>query len=107
MNYLLAGEAAPESALIALEEAYSQAPFDTTIRTTLAHLLLTEGRSEDALVLLGPLINNPHGGKRVEKLRELAEKVEQGETAEAIAELAPTLEPKEDEEEDGELRVAA
>lgn len=100
LTYRLAGETPPENALIALEQAYVHAPFATDIRTNLAHLLLTEGRNSEAIVLLGPLINDPHAGKRGKKLRDLAEKIEQGDTAEALAELAPSLEPKEEEETD-------
>lgn len=99
LTYRLAGETPPENALIALEQAYDHAPFASDIRTNLAHLLLTEGRNAEAIVVLGPLMNDPHAGKRGEKLRDLAEKIEQGDTAEAISELAPSLEPKEDGEE--------
>lgn len=74
LTYRLAGETPPEDALIALERSYEFAPFDSDIRTTLAHLLLTEGRDRDALNLLGPIINNPHPkpGKRLKKLRQIS-----------------------------------
>lgn len=105
LTYHLGGETPPEDALIALEQAYAHAPFAPDIRTNLAHLLLTEGRNSEAVVLLGPIINDPHAGKRGEKLRELAEKIKQGNTTEALDELAPSLEPKKDEDED-EVREA-
>jgi Flp pilus assembly protein TadD len=105
LSFRLANETPPEDALIALEQAYLRAPFSPTIRTNLAHLLLLEKRDAEAVTLLGPLINDPHAGKRAKKLRELADKVTEGERAEAIEELAPSINPDEDEEDEDEQRT--
>ncbi|MGB3377730.1 MAG: hypothetical protein WBH10_11850 [Allopontixanthobacter sediminis] len=99
LTYQLAGETPPEPALIALETAYDLAPFDPTIRTALAHLLLTEDRNRESIALLSPIINDPHASKRAKKLRDLVAKIEDGDKSAALAELAPKLNP-EDEEED-------
>ena len=95
LTYRLAGETPPEDALIALEEAYRIAPFDQNIREWLAHLLLLENRQDDALRVLAPIINRPHGGKESKKLRELVNGLEAGEKAALIEELAPSLEEEE------------
>ena len=100
LSFELADEEAPEDALIALEQAYKFAPFDLNIRTALAHLLLTEDRNSEAIILLGPIINDPHAGKRAKKLRELVADIESGNTSEAISELKPSIDPEDDEEED-------
>lgn len=99
LSYRLAGLTPPEDALIALEMAYEFAPFDDSIRTALAHLLLIEQRNSDALAVLTPIANNPHGGKRAKKIHELAQDIAAGETSEALAYLAPKLGKPEDEEE--------
>jgi len=102
LSYRLAGQTPPENALIALEMAYEFAPFDDGIRVALAHLLLTEHRNSDALAVLTPIANNPHGGKRAKRIYELAQEIRQGQTAEAMEYLAPKLGQPDDEEEDDE-----
>jgi Flp pilus assembly protein TadD len=99
LSFELAGETAPEDALIALDRAYDLAPFDAGIRATLAHQLLLEKRDKEALVLLGPIVNDPHKGKRAEKFRALVEKLEAGDRDPLIAKLAPKIDPEEDEDE--------
>lgn len=100
LSFQLAGETPPENALIALESAYDLAPFDHDIRIALAHLLLTEQRDRDAVLVLGPIVNDPHAGKRGEKIGELVEQIQAGDKAEALVELAPKL--KSDDEEESE-----
>ena len=104
LTYQLAGETPPEQALIALESAYDLAPFDPSIRTALAHLLLTEGRDTESVALLGPIINDPHANKRAKKLRDLVKKIETGDKSGALEELAPKLNPQDEDEEDDEFR---
>lgn len=89
-------EKAPENALIALEAAFEHAPFDSGIRMTLAHLLLTENRDKSALFVLAPVVYQPHGAKRLIALRELVEKLEAGDREPLIKELTPSLVPKAD-----------
>lgn len=101
LTYRLAGQTPPEDALIALEKAYELAPFDDSIRKALAHLLLIEDRDREALILLGPIVNNPHDSEEVEKYRELARQIEAGDKTEALAELAPSFDTEEDEEGEG------
>jgi tetratricopeptide (TPR) repeat protein len=95
-TFALAGETPPEDALIALENAYFHAPFDNDIRFTLAHLLLTENRDSEAVLLLSPIVNSPHASKMVRKYRDLVAKLEAGDRQPLIDALAPSLEEKED-----------
>lgn len=97
LTYALKGEEPPESALIALETAYRLAPFDNTTRRILAHLLLTENRDEEAISILGPVVFTPHGGKRARELRDLVEKLENGERQPLIEELRPQIDEDDDE----------
>lgn len=94
LTYRLTEGEPPEHALVALESAYSMATFDNDIRRTLAHLLLTEGRDNEAMNVLAPYVNQPHSGKETKKLRELMEKLEDGEREPLLVELAPSLEEK-------------
>ncbi|WP_409414559.1 tetratricopeptide repeat protein [Altererythrobacter sp. MF3-039] len=102
LSYQLAGELPPENALIALEMAYDYAPFDHDIRTTLAHLLLTEDREREAVLILSPIVNDPHAGDRGEEIGELVEKIQDGDKAEALVELAPKLVPEDEEDREDE-----
>ena len=95
LTYVLAGEEAPEPAKLALENAYTLAPFDSKVRQTLAHLLLTENRDKEAVVLLGPIVNSPHADKEVRAYRELIAKLEAGDRQPLIDKLKPKL--KDDE----------
>lgn len=91
LTYRLGKDEPPEDALIALETAYSYAPFDTNIRTLLSHLLLLENRDNSALNVLAPVVYRPHGGKRAGELRKLIEEQSDENRAKLIEELAPSL----------------
>jgi hypothetical protein len=98
-SFVLAGEAPPEDAIIALERAYSLAKFDDRIRQSLAWQLLTENRDKEAIAVLGPIVYNPHGGDTVERLSERVEEIEAGNKTKALEELHPGWEdPEEDED---------
>lgn len=90
-TYLFANEAAPEGALIALERAFELAPFDDTIRLTLAYQLLTEKRGRETIAVLGPIINSPHQGKRRDKYRSIVAQIEAGQVDAAIPLLRPKM----------------
>lgn len=90
-TFVLAGETPPENALIALENAYGYAPFDKDIRKTLAHLLLTEKRDREALIMLSSIINSPHDSKEAKKYRDLVAKLEQGNRQPLLDALKPKL----------------
>jgi len=99
-SFLKASETPPDDARLALERAYESARFDSEIRVTLAHLYLMEDRDGEAVALLGPIINDPHGGKPAERLRSAVELIASGSTDEALGALA-TFDPEEkDDEED-------
>ena len=98
LTYAMGSETPPEDALIALESAYKYAPFDDDIQITLAHLLLTENRDKEALILLGPIIYSPHSNKKIDKIRELVEKINAGDRAPLIEELRPKFKDRKEEE---------
>lgn len=100
LTYIFANETPPEHALIAIESAYRMAPFDGGIRQNLAHLLLTENRDREALIILGPVVNAPHETERGKEFRELVDKLKAGDRQPLIDELRPTLEDDEDEDEE-------
>ncbi len=99
-TFVLAGETPPEDALIALEKSFELAPFDSETRMTLAHRLLLENRDKEALILLAPITNDPHSGKRAERYRALVDKLKAGEREPLIAKLTPKN-GAEDEKDDG------
>ncbi|WP_162935618.1 tetratricopeptide repeat protein [Tsuneonella amylolytica] len=101
LTYAYANETAPEDALIALDRSYDLAPFDPGIRMALAHQLLTENRDKEALMILGPIVNDPHSGKRAERYRKLVENLKAGDREPLLSKLQPTLKSG-DEEEDGD-----
>lgn len=92
--YRLANETPPESAIIALEAAYTAAPFDDDIRRMLAHLLLLENKDAQAKAIIAPIAFWPHGNPQTRKLRELLAGLDRGERQPLIDELAPSLKPK-------------
>ncbi|MFI8666771.1 hypothetical protein ACIGGE_10090 [Qipengyuania sp. NPDC077410] len=100
-TFVYAGESIPDAAKIGLEKAFDIAPFDIGVRRSLAYLLLLENRSDEAIVILGPLINLPHAsGEEIEELREMVEQAKSGITQPLLEELRPKLDH--DEEEDAE-----
>ncbi|WP_454597233.1 tetratricopeptide repeat protein [Qipengyuania sp. SM2507] len=100
LTYALSDEEAPASAQAALESAYQYAPFDTSIRTTLAHMFLVEGRPEITKSLLNPLIQTAHGTRMAKCLNSELEKYESGDTAPLLERLKPEHPAAEDDDED-------
>lgn len=99
-TFIYADETPPESALVSLERSYDLAPFDSSIRSTLAWQLLNEKREDEAVILLGPIINNPHAGEKIKELRELVEQMEDGNPSPLMAKLKPKLGKKKENEDD-------
>ncbi len=58
------GVAPPEGARHAIERATQLAPFDKELAMEVAALKASEGESDIARYLLGPVAGDPHGGKR-------------------------------------------
>lgn len=110
LSHRLSGKPVPETALIALEDAYFNAQFDQSFRLTLGHLLFLEERDTDALNVLGPVINDPHAPKRIDRLNKLLTELEAGENVrpEILEFLSPEPgwleqpEPDDEDEEDEE-----
>lgn len=102
LNFAIPGEDVSQNAAIALEAAFGEAPYSNDVRSALAHWLLTEDRDDEARVVLGPQINNPHrrGGDR---LRALFDGTEEDSRAELLEFLRPKpygYEPPEDDDDD-------
>lgn len=97
-TYRLANETPPENALIALESAYEEAPFDEEIRRMLGHLLLLENKDAQAKIVIAPLAYRPHANAKTRKLRELLEGLDKGQRQPLIDELAPSLKKDRDED---------
>lgn len=90
-TFPLAGEVAPEDAIIALETAYTTAPFDPEIRRMLGHLLLIENKDAQAKAVISPLAYRPHANSDTRKLRDLLDGFDRGERKPLVDELAPSL----------------
>ena len=96
-TFPLANEAAPEDAIIALESAFTAAPFDNGIRRILGHLLITEKRDDQAKAVISPLAYQPHADAKTRKLRDLLLGLDRDDRQPLIDELAPTLKkPRQD-----------
>ena len=102
LTYVLAGETPTENAALALETAFAEAPYDTSLRQALGHLLLTEDRDPEAYVVMTPTINNPHNTAGL-ALRDLFDSDDPADRAELLGKLQPRpygYEPPEDEDGD-------
>jgi tetratricopeptide (TPR) repeat protein len=102
-SYALEGGMPPEQAAIALEQAFAAAPYDNSVRTTLAHLLMMEDRDPEALVVMGPMINNPHSGfgQRMRRLFESDDPADRQRLMERLQPRPYGYEPPEEEEGEG------
>jgi len=99
LTFIHAGEEPPENALVALDNSYRLAQFDDDIRQTLVWQLLRENRDREAMLVLGPLINQHGSQKERDRWKTVEKQLQEGQRAEAMMELAPKLGPKKDEEE--------
>lgn len=97
LSYFHSDQEPPEDALIALERAFDIAPYDSNIRATLSHLLLTENRDEQALRVLGPILNRPHSGREISKMRDYVAQMGDGGREKLLEELRPKLGEDDDE----------
>lgn len=97
MSYLYAEEEPPEDALIALEQAFELGPYDSGIRSALAHLLATEGRYNASISLLRRFTIGPGKGPR--ELLACFALAEAGDSEELLESLKPEHPEYEDENE--------
>lgn len=102
LSYSLSPEPAPENALVALETSFSYARFDNSIRMSLAHLLMSENRDDDAVAVLGPLANDPHANKLSQKVARAIENLRAGDREEARCLLSASIDTHDDDEEENE-----
>jgi tetratricopeptide (TPR) repeat protein len=96
-TYTRARQAAPESALIGLEKAYTLAPYDRDLRITLAGQLLSEQKGDIARDLLIPLALAPHESKQAKAMSEVVDLIEANKLADARQKLAARVAEEEDE----------
>ena len=99
LTYLLSDEEAPDGAKAALESAYQYAPFDPSIRQTLAHMFLVENELGIAKSLLNPLIQTGHGTREARCIAHELELFEQGDKDRLLERLKPEH-PAVDQDED-------
>ncbi|WP_343346316.1 hypothetical protein WJT74_02180 [Sphingomicrobium sp. XHP0239] len=88
-----------DSVALALEAAHREATYDRSIRRTLAHLLMNEGRRDEAFVVMTPLMNDPHS-KDGQEMMALFRSEKDEDRAKLMEMLAPRphgWEPPEDE----------
>lgn len=75
LTFVKQGRKPTANAVQALERASVVAPFDLGLRMTLAMQLVRDGRGEEALIHLGPIANNPHGGSLAAAARRQIERL--------------------------------
>jgi hypothetical protein len=93
-----AGEAAPEAAVVGLEQIFAEAAFDPDYRLILARQLLIEGKGADAQIVLAPIVYRFHGNQKDNKLRPIIGLIQTNRLREALAQL-DELFKKSDEDE--------
>lgn len=82
-SFVRQGRQPTANAVDALRRASMVAPFDFGLRMTLAMQLAREGKKDEALLNLGPIANNPHGGSLAEAARRQIERLKAGAPADA------------------------
>ena len=75
LSFVKQGRKPTVNAVEALQRATQVAPFDFGLRMTLAMQLARDGRRDEALLHLGPIANNPHGGSLAEAARRQIERL--------------------------------
>ncbi|WP_310531142.1 DUF1570 domain-containing protein [Novosphingobium sp.] len=75
LSFVKQGRKPTVNAVEALQRATVVAPFDFGLRMTLAMQLVRDGRRDEALLHLGPIANNPHGGSLAEAARRQIERL--------------------------------
>ncbi|MCW2351419.1 MULTISPECIES: hypothetical protein [unclassified Sphingobium] len=75
-SFLEQGRRPTENAVAGLERAVVLAPFDQNLRTMLVMQLLRDQRYDDALINLGPLAFDPHGGPSATWAQSLRDRIE-------------------------------
>jgi tetratricopeptide (TPR) repeat protein len=87
LSYSKAGVAAPETAVIGLENAYRLAPYDGELRIILAREELAEKRLDVAKMLLVPLALSPHESKQAKALSDVVDQIDANKGAEALTKI--------------------
>ncbi len=100
-SFRRSGEKVPESAIVGLEQIFSQAAFDSSYRLTLARQLLIEGKGKLAGDVLGPVTYNFHGDQKENKLRPVMDLIRANKVPEARAKLDEVIKKAEDEAKKG------
>lgn len=78
LAYRKQGTKPPDNAAQALERASQLAPFDLSLRFTVAMQQIADKQIDKAIDNLTPLAYNPHGGQRAEGARRLLERLKSG-----------------------------
>jgi len=98
LSYSKAKVAAPETAVIGLENAYRLAAHDGELRITLAREEIAEKRLDVAKMLLVPLALSPHESKQAKALNEVVEQIDANNGTGALTKLDAWIAKAEEEE---------
>ncbi|MFM6932517.1 MAG: hypothetical protein ACKOUT_09775, partial [Novosphingobium sp.] len=90
LSFVKQGRKPTANAVEALQRATQVAPFDFGLRMTLAMQLVRDGKRDEALLHLGPIANNPHGGSLAEAARRQIERLKAGDLSSDGAEDTPS-----------------
>jgi Flp pilus assembly protein TadD len=73
-----------ENDLLTWHKAFERAPQITAIRLGYAHAMIEAGETDNALPLLTPLANGPHGGREAEIAQAMIEHARSGDMTEDL-----------------------
>lgn len=97
-SFRKAGEAAPEDAIVGLEQTFETAAFDAEYRMILARQLLIEGKGPLARNVLAPVAYSFHGDQEKNKLRAVVDLIKENKVPEARAKIDAIFKEAEDKE---------
>ncbi|HUE79105.1 MAG TPA: hypothetical protein VMN38_05695 [Sphingomicrobium sp.] len=104
LTYFQAGGAIPEPAIIGLEQAFTQAPYDSDLRLTVALQLLAEKDGQVARRVLAPLVHSPHESKSAKALRQVFDLLAANKVDDAYSALVAEIAKQEEERKAGKER---
>ena len=96
LSFSEAGETAPETALIGLDQAFPHAASDSGYRMILARQLLSEGKGTLAKSVLAPIAFRFHGDQKDNKVRAVVALIDANKVSEAHASIAAMMKEAEE-----------
>lgn len=102
LSYSQAHVTPPPLAVAGLEQAFEIAPFDSDLRMVLARELLVEKKGGLARQVILPIALSPHESDRAKALNEVAELIDGGKLADALAKLDARMAKEEADKQKGD-----